>query len=65
MVKFELRHKAADRETTIVSDDSLSLLSDMYRILRDQSNLGGKLTGARGEIEIGIEGAGQVRFRVL
>lgn len=67
-MKFEMVEKRKGREITTRSDDVFSLLHEMAGALSPRvGSLGSlpKLSGARGEIEIGIEGGSQILLRVL
>lgn len=66
--QFEMIKKMKTCETTIKSNDISTLLQEAASVLSPKLGsvgAGPKLSGARGEIEIGIEGGPQICIRVL
>lgn len=69
-MKFELVVKTNRREITTRCDDIESLLGDMHMQLAKARLPVGRMdeppySGARGELEVGIEGGPQILIRVL
>lgn len=65
-MKFELTQKMATRTIVTTSEEPWSLIAEMLAALSPKGGMGNpRLSGAIGDIEIGIEDGPQVRLRIL